>query len=215
MQGTTQFLHGLTIDKLCGKMPILSMEGAMKALKEAGKKITWVQNAKVPEFAGGHVDILVDIKYNCLLPKLVFSLECRLTIYELKVGRVKGYNAVIGGSHESLNFILKNGNTAGLLAFFTKSLEKFRSVGPPSLKSKEIDWFHEDFAQEMNKSEVETELNIVNTEDEEGLVHDDNLEDDIAFQSSQNINVYTCQDYGNTFNINVDPEEKIFRLMKL
>ena len=95
------------------------MEGAVKALKEAGKKITWVQNARVPEFAGGHVDILVGIKYNCLFPK--FSLECGLTIYELKVGGVKGYNAVIGGPHESFNFMLKNaGNTAGLLAFFKK-----------------------------------------------------------------------------------------------
>ena len=41
------------------------------------------------------------------------------------------------------------------------------------------------------------------------------LEDKTVFQNSQNISIYTCQDCGNTFNINVDPDEKIARMKKL
>ena len=84
------------------------MESAIKDIKEAAPQFTWVQNAKMPETAGGHVDVLIGIKYNCLFPIPRFSLECGLTIYELRLSGIKGYNAVIGGPHESFNFMLKN-----------------------------------------------------------------------------------------------------------
>ena len=170
MDGQSQFLHGLTIDRLCGNMPVLSLEGATKEIKDAAKKNTWVQNARTPNSVGGHVDILVGIKYNRLFPHPKFELECGLTIYELRVGGVNGYNAAIGGPHESFNFLRENaGNTAGLLAFFTENLASFRTVGPPSLKNREIDWNYEDLAQKMNRYEAEAEINLDDSFEEKFL----------------------------------------------
>ena len=146
-----------------------------------------------------------------------FSLECGLTIYELKLSGIKGYNAVIGGPHESFNFMLKNsgGNTAGLLAFFNQSLAKYRSLGPPSLKRREIDLPHEDFALKMNQCEVEDELRIESFSDDEMQEEYDVLNEDPSNMEAYGVTVQTCVDCGYAFNISPDSDDKIARLKKL
>ena len=105
--GTRQCLEGWSVDCVTGALPHINLSKAEADLKEDYFRKNGVTcQEKVPPVVGGNVDILMGMLYNSIFPEHIHSLENRLTIYRLQVAfNDKSYSAVIGGPHESFQFM--------------------------------------------------------------------------------------------------------------
>ena len=120
-----QCLEGWTIDKVTDALPFVDLTQAEKELKSTEPENRELQNLQCPPQIGGEVDILVGILYQNIFPRPVFSLECGLTIYEM---RAKPHNvnenAVIGGPHCTFRHLSQNiGGISMLFANLSRQLQ--------------------------------------------------------------------------------------------
>ena len=73
------------------------------------------------------MDVLVGITYSSSFPQLVHMLDCGLGIYKCKLAsHNKKWTALIGGSHESFDSLVKqSGHVSCLLTNFVEGLKTF------------------------------------------------------------------------------------------
>ena len=170
VDGSKQMVHGLSVDRITGKFPMFKLDQAAKEIKADAPQNKELQNLKVPPAVGGEVDCLLGIKYLKCHPVLVHSLASGLSIYRVRLASDDGFNAVIGGPHESFNFLAgKAGNTAQLITAFKVGINEIRSCGEfiaPRIKSNMLTIEEEIFAKSMNKDEV---YDIVGEEEPDSL----------------------------------------------
>jgi hypothetical protein len=118
-----------------------------------------LRSCAVPPTVGGSVDVLVGVMYLSSFPEMVHMLDCGLSIFKVKLSPYdKRWNALIGGPHETFNFLSeKSGNTSQLLVNFVNGLKQFRTSGPPSLTS--LPWTVEEelFAKSQNMMDTEVD----------------------------------------------------------
>ena len=128
--GDFQAVVGLAVDQVTVDFPQVNLSGAINAIKASAPKNKFIQSCKVPQMAGGSVDILLGIQYASLFPKLIHMLPCGLGIYELELEAPGGgFNACIAGPHETLAALsLEAGGTRNLFSHFTQGLEAWRSL---------------------------------------------------------------------------------------
>ena len=134
--GSVQLLEGLSVDRVTSDFPRINLTVATKAVKADQPKNKLLQSVIVPDWAGGHVDFLLGIKYNAFFPILIHMLPCGLAIYKLRIKPFQNnYTAVIAGPHASFNRMLdKAGNAAYLFQEFTRGLQSWRTLGAPRIK---------------------------------------------------------------------------------
>ena len=152
-----QHFQGVTVDNITTEFPIMNLETATAELKEADINNDELQGCFVPPSVGGHVDVLVGIMYSSSFPTLVHMLDSGLGIYKCKLSsHNKQWNALVGGPHESFNFLAqKSGNVAHLLNNFKEGLKVFRTSGPPKLSRCPMTVQEELFAKSMNAMDTD------------------------------------------------------------
>ena len=166
--GRKQHFQGVTMDKITSVFPIVNLETAVADVKKSDVENQILQACAVPPTVGGSVDVLVGVMYLSSFPEQVHMLDCGLSIFKVKLSsHDKRWNALIGGPHETFNFLSeKSGNTSHLLVNFVDSLKQFRASGPPSLTC--LPWTVEEelFAKSQNlvDTEVKDIKNIVEME---------------------------------------------------
>ena len=98
IDGKKQLVRGVTMNQITCDFPIMDTTEAVKEVKASDQENTFLQACKVPETAGGKVDVLLGIRYSILHPTPVQELECGLTIYKSRLISHNGsYDACIGG----------------------------------------------------------------------------------------------------------------------
>ena len=156
--GKKQLIQGLTVEKITSDFPITNLETAIREIKADDPKNLTLQNCRVPPTAGGHVHMLLGIKYISVFPKEVHSLPSGLTIYESRLASHDGmYTACIGGPHSSFAaFAGELGGTARLIAHFVDGLKAFREFGPSSIKSMNLQQI--DFSEQFSHCHREVDM---------------------------------------------------------
>ena len=137
---------------------------------------------------GGEPDILLGILYESCHPVVVHTLPSGLFIAKLKLASPGNqYNGCIGGPHKSFaSLVDKCGDTVRLLACFVEGLEDFKKFGPPKIEGPMMTLQDLEFAEEMNKAELEEIVGhlpeVIDMEEEQ------NFEE---YKSEQNLEVQT------------------------
>ena len=170
---SVQILEGLSVDRVTSDFPSIKLVEATKVVKDSQPEDKLLQNVKVPAWAGGHVDILLGIKYNAFFPTLIHMLPCGLAIYKLRVKPFQNkYTAVIAGPHSSFDRMVdKAGNAAYLFQEFSKGLQTWRTLGAPRIKelmSPAMSFEEMAAAKHLNKNEFGSSAAVCDSEDVAG-----------------------------------------------
>ena len=157
--GKKQLIQGLTVARITSDFPLTQLEAAIQEIKADDPSNKTLQNCKAPPTAGGHVHMLLGIKYISVFPKEVHTLPSGLTIYESRLASHGGlYNACIGGPHSSFAALAAElGGTARLIAHFIDGLKTFRDFGPPRIKTLDLSQNEEELNSKYCHSEVDME----------------------------------------------------------
>ena len=107
--GQEAVVSGLCVNKITAefpKYPLRDVETDFreKCLKIGGENLVG-RLPKLPKFVGGETDIMLGIKYAKYFPKEVYSLPCRLAIYESVFETPGGTRGVLGGPHPNFTKI--------------------------------------------------------------------------------------------------------------
>ena len=136
--GNVQLVRGLTLDTVCAPMPVVNTVQAVHELKCSAPENDALQNCCVPAVIGGHVGVILGIRYNNIGPKVIHTLESGLTIYSINLEtHDPSHNAAIGGPHQSFSaMLLQNGGATKVsqtLQILYMKLQAFKKYGPPSI----------------------------------------------------------------------------------
>ena len=167
-----QLVRGVTLKQITCDFPAVDTTKAVEEVKAANRSNSFLQKCKLPQIAGGKVDVLLGIHYTNIFPTPVRQLDCGLTIYRSRlVSHNSGENALIGGPHSSFQYLAnKAGNAALLLAHFTEGLMNLRLLGPPRIPANPLTTEEEEFAKLHNAEEYREVCHIVaQKNDEESL----------------------------------------------
>ena len=116
VDGTRQVFEGWTVDKITAALPFVNLTEAETLIKASLKNNQELQNLKCQPVVGGECDALIGILHLSIFPEAVHSLDSGLTIYKLKITpHDKKYNAVIGGPHESFQFMAQEFGGMGIV----------------------------------------------------------------------------------------------------
>ena len=86
-----------------------------------GEKYSHIPLPSQPEMFGGKpVDILLGIKYLKYYPKLLFSLECGLSVYRSQLKCANSHQLVLGGPHTAWKNALEQNNVSSMMFFLSK-----------------------------------------------------------------------------------------------
>ena len=123
------------MDEVTAPLPRIDLTRAVDELKSDDEENSKLQSMFVERVTGGQVDILLGLMYKAIFPTEVHSLPSGLTIYELQVASHDNkVNSVIGGPHESFEYIAQQVGGASLVfAHLMERLESYKDFGPPSL----------------------------------------------------------------------------------
>ena len=134
---TRQIMEGWTVNKITATLPMVSLGAAEAELKSSNKDNSELQDLRCPPQAGGDCDVLLGILYSSIFPEEVHSLENGLTIYKLRLTpHDKRYSAVIGGPHESFQFMTQEfGGLSIVFANLTQQLQTYQDFGPPKIQN--------------------------------------------------------------------------------
>ena len=133
--GHREILVGLTVPQITAKFPYVSLNEAVKDLKDSDPSNVDLQHLSVPDAVGGECHVLLGIQYSALYPELVHQLECGLGIYKLRISSTSGYTATVAGPHHSFSLLAsKVGNVSFLLSQFKEGVEYWRQCGAPAPK---------------------------------------------------------------------------------
>ena len=174
--GRKQLIQGLTVPQVTCEFPMINLQSAVQDVKADDVNNQDLQNCRLPQEAGGVVDMLLGIKYSSIFPVPVHSLPCGLTIYRSQLASHGGsYDCCIGGPHRSFKVLTgMAGGAAQLLSHFIDGLRVYREWGPPRITSICMTSQEEMQAVNMNKEEGDmmefTELEYLEQSecDEEG-----------------------------------------------
>ena len=129
--GGQQVVRGLTMKRVTQDVPKVNMEKLFDSIKKSYNGVPAVQNLKVPKFVGGHIDMILGIKYQNIYPELVHQYPNGLAVYKSKLLPDKpGAIACIGGPVSALEgMIVANGEHAvfGHMTLLTLDLQNYRS----------------------------------------------------------------------------------------
>ena len=151
--GKMQAVRCYSMNQVTCNFPAYHLAGAVEAVKSDAPENELLQNCKLPSSIGGEVDCLLGIKYNYLHGELIHKIpESGLSIYSSKLMSHDGTsNAMIGGPHESFDFLANvAGGAPALLAYFTEGLVRFRAGAVPIIKSNPICLEEIEFAKRAN-----------------------------------------------------------------
>lgn len=187
VDGTRQVFEGFSVDKITATLPYVNIQAAEEELKSSDPDNEELQACKCQPIVGGDVDALIGILYTSIFPVEIHSLPSGLSIYKLQLTpHDRRYNSVIGGPHESFQFMLTQfGGMSVVFANLCQQLENYKQFGPPKLsrsimsleevqfaekfRDRDIENYEEvyDSFDSMNKAELDTECfddKIVETE---------------------------------------------------
>ena len=135
IDGSRQAVEGWTVDEVTAPLPRIDLTRAVEELKSDDEENSKLQSMFVERVTGGQVDILLGLMYKAIFPTEVHSLPSGLTIYELQVASHDNkVNSVIGGPHESFEYIAQQVGGASLVfAHLMERLESYKDFGPPSI----------------------------------------------------------------------------------
>ena len=68
------------MDTITTEFPEVNLERATDDVKQSDPTNTAIQKCSVPPCVGGHVDVLVGIRYNSSFPELIHMMDCALAI---------------------------------------------------------------------------------------------------------------------------------------
>ena len=156
--GTRQSLEGWDVDKITAALPYIKMKQAENDIKSSKPDDEELQKLGVEPVIGGQVDILLGITYNSIFPTSVHNLDNGLTIYKLQIKPFdKKYNCVIGGPHDSFQFMAEQTNSTRMVFVnLMRQLENYRSMGPPSISKCLMTVEDLEFAAKHKEWEMET-----------------------------------------------------------
>ena len=195
VDGSRQAVEGWTVDEVTAPLPRIDLARAVKELKNDDKENTKLQNMFVELVTGGQVDILLGQMYNAIFPIHVHSLPSGLTIYELQVASHDSQvNSVIGGPHESFEYIAQQVGGASLVfAHLMQSLEAYKDFGPPSLSKSVMSLDDEKFAIEHKELEMNDLIeDLVEQEDLKYQLLDEESDDQSDAEEKEALN--DCKD---------------------
>ena len=136
VDGTRQILQGWTMDRITDTLPFVDLRQAEADIKASQPGNTNLQSLHCQPQVGGEVDVLLGILYNNIHPEAVHSLDNGLTIYRMRITpHDPKFNAVIGGPHESFQFMAQEFGGIGIMfTNLSQQLESFKKFGPPTLQ---------------------------------------------------------------------------------
>ena len=98
-EGGNATMSGVCLDNITSPFPNYQLSEAEKdVLVEAGPGL---KLPKLPETAGGRVDLMIGIKYLRYHPKFIFQTKTGLFIFKSQFMSINGTRGVIGGPHRS------------------------------------------------------------------------------------------------------------------
>ena len=186
VDGTRQAVEGWTVDEVTAPLPVIDLTRAVEEIKADKVGNMKLQNLSVQLVAGGQCGILLGLMYLAIHPVPVHSLPNGLTIFELQVASHDGkVNSVIGGPHESFEFMVQQvGGASILFAQLMQRLETYKNVGAPSISRALMSLEDENFAREHKEWEM-GEFSEEAFDD----FDDSKFSEDKIFDSNQNLQV--------------------------
>ena len=129
--GSFQAVRGLCMDTVVGKLPYYRLKPLLSQIKEENPDNQRLKQLNVPKVLGGHVDLLLGIKYLRIMPKPVHVLPCGLTIFESVIKPYnKGETAVIGGPIEAFESICNTIQAKTLMKHMVNLCSSLKSYKP-------------------------------------------------------------------------------------
>ena len=124
--GNFQCVRGLTLKKVTGDMPELNLIPTFDHIKRECKSNKRIQNLKVPSMVGGHVQMIIGIRYQSVYPEILHTFPSGLTVFESKfMPAESGALACIGGPVSCLESLCGNlgvSSTISYMANLTQNL---------------------------------------------------------------------------------------------
>ena len=116
-------------------MPIFDTTAAVQELKASDPSNEILQEWCVPKQIGGHVQVILGIRYKNIGPKPVHSLPSGLTIYSINLEcSDPSFNAAIGGPHKSLSAMFSHyGGSQRISQILLVKLETYKHCGAPKI----------------------------------------------------------------------------------
>ena len=176
VDGSKQTLIGLTADSITGAFPQVNITKAVSDIIKSAppEKREYLRNLKVPETAGGKVDILLGILFASCHPEIIHQMESGLFIAKVKIANHGGYTACIGGPHRSFNMMANHvGDAVRLMNCFVDGLRSYHDHGPPRLPAVMMTLEDMELAKLFNAAEVASVAGVPD-EDEGHEVPDEN-----------------------------------------
>ena len=100
-RGHREILIGLCVPKITSNFPRVSLKEATAELKSSDPENEELQNLCVPDHVGGECHVLLGIQYAAHFPRLVYTLETGLGIYEVRLQpsspHCSSFNPNLGG----------------------------------------------------------------------------------------------------------------------
>ena len=155
--GSKQVVQGVAVNKITTEFPMINVSSAVNEVKNDNPGDSELQKLKIPKLVGGEPDVLLGIMYQSCHPERIHTLPSGLFIGKVKLASFSNvWTGVIGGPHKSFKVLAEQaGNASNLMAHFVDGLQHFEKLGPPKLHSPTISWNDIQFAQLMNKTEVQ------------------------------------------------------------
>ena len=173
VDGSKQTLIGLTADSITGAFPEVNITKAVSDIIASAppEKYEYLRNLKLPETAGGKVDILLGILFASCHPEVLHQMESGLFIARVKIANHGGYTACIGGPHQSFNMMANHvGDAVRLMNCFVDGLRSYHDHGPPKLPSVMMTLEDMELAKLVNAAEVASVAGVPTEEGHEVTV---------------------------------------------
>ena len=124
VNGNYQAVRGLTLKRVTGCMPELSLTAAYDQIKQQCSKNRRIQNIKVPSIVGGEVQMILGIKYQSIYPEIIHTFPSGLTVFESKLQPAEpGALACIGGPISCLESLLGNLGAPSTLSYMANLVQ--------------------------------------------------------------------------------------------
>ena len=99
--GKTAKLTGLCLDVITETFPIYPLQvieqDLQSAFRSTGKSVESLP--RLAKFVGGDTHLMIGMKYNSLMPQLIFQMPSGLAIYKSQFPNIDGTYGVCGGPH--------------------------------------------------------------------------------------------------------------------
>ena len=181
VDGTRQVFEGFSVDKITATLPFVNLQTAEEELKASDKDNEELQSLACQPMIGGDIDALIGILYFSIFPIHVHSLPNGLGIYKLQLTpHDKRYNSVIGGPHESFQYMAAQfGGMSIVFANLCQQLKTYKDFGPPKLTSSIMSFEEIKFAEQYREWDIQNFQEVLEAFDSQNII-----EDELAFSSS-------------------------------